>query len=61
MKTKVTKEDFYNAEHPLRKKAHYIMDFISDKLHKDIFACKKGQHIWYEIEEGIVKILKRKN
>jgi hypothetical protein len=61
MKTKVTNKDFYNAEHPLRKKAIYIMEFIADTLHKDIFACKKGQPIWYNIEDGIVHILKRKD
>jgi hypothetical protein len=37
------------------------MEFIADTLHKDIFACKKGQPIWYNIEDGIVHILKRKD
>jgi hypothetical protein len=50
-----------DAEHPLRKKAIEIMEFIADYLGKPkMFDCKNGDTTWYDIEDSIVDILNEK-
>jgi len=53
--------DINNAEHPSRKKAIEIMEFIGDYLGKPaIFDCKNGDTKWYDVEDTIVNILIKK-
>ena len=51
-------QDIYNVDHPSRRKAIEIMETIADKLGKpDIFDCKNGDTLWYNIEDSITEII----
>ena len=55
-------KDINDAQHPLRQKAIEIMEFIADYIQTewnicDIFDCRDGNTVWYDVEDEIVNIL----
>jgi len=55
------KIDINDAEHPARKKAGEIMDFIANYLKNPrMFDCKNGNTTWYDIEDKLTEIINRK-
>ena len=53
------KKDLYNAEHPARKKAIYIMETIAEKVgNPTIFDSKRNDDTrWYDIEDFLTRII----
>ena len=50
----------YDAEHPARKKAIEIMEYIADYLNKPtIFDCKNGNTKWFDIEDKLTEIINK--
>ncbi len=53
--------DINNADHPSRKKAIRIMEYMDGFLgDKGIFDCKDGDTTWYEIEDKLTNIINDK-
>jgi len=59
MKKYNLKKDLYNAEHPARKKAIYIMETIAEKVgNPTIFDSKRNDDTrWYDIEDFITRVI----
>ena len=52
-----------NAEHPARRKAIAIMEYIAEYLGKpDIFDCNKEKQTttWYDVEDKLTNIIEGK-
>jgi len=46
---------------PAREKAINILETIAEYIGKeDIFDCKNGNTIWYDLEDIVTDIIKRK-
>ncbi len=58
-KTKKTKVDIWNAEHPARKKAIYIMESIAERVgNETIFDTKADDDTrWFDIEDFITRVI----
>lgn len=53
--------DIINAEHPSRKKAIRIMEYIASRIgDDDIFDCKGGNTTWYDVEDILTNIIEGK-
>jgi len=59
MKKYNPKKDLYNAEHPARKKAIYIMETIAERVGKPtIFDRKRNDDTrWFDIEDFITRVI----
>lgn len=53
------RKDIYNAEHPARKKAIYIMENIAESIGKpNIFdSTKENDTKWFDIEDFITRVI----
>lgn len=55
------KIDLYNAEHPIRRKAQRIMEYILEITDKPkLFDCKKDNPVWYQVEDFITEVIANK-
>ena len=50
--------DINDASHPSRKKAIRILESIADRMGTpDMFDCRDGDTLWYQLEELITNII----
>ena len=53
--------DINDVSHPSRKKAIRILESIADRMGTpDMFDCKDGDTIWYQLEELVTNIIEEK-
>jgi hypothetical protein len=54
--------DINNAQHPARQKAIKVLEAVAEEMGTpNMFDCKNGDSIWYDLEDLVTNIIEGNN